>query len=85
MSKRFGGAICIPSTCSSELARTLMYHIFNETDLILAEDYNQNNYCQSSDSDVNRTIDYFIRYEATTTNFPFTILSLLKQVFFTIL
>lgn len=46
--RRFGGAVCIPSICSaSETVPQLIKKIFKGTNLVLAEDYQQEDFCQS--------------------------------------
>lgn len=54
---RFGGAICIPESCSVDMIRLLMEQIFNGTDLEMATDYDQKNYCQVNDSKKFENID----------------------------
>lgn len=44
--RRFGAAICIPSICKTEIIPQLMKQIFQDTNFILAEDYNQEDFCQ---------------------------------------
>jgi Nose resistant-to-fluoxetine protein, N-terminal domain len=48
LDKRFGGAICIPSTCSVEVIPVLMSKVFNSTDFRLAMDYNQRDFCKTA-------------------------------------
>lgn len=46
--RRFGGAICIPASCPPEIVRALMTGMFDGTNFKLASDYNQSDYCKSS-------------------------------------
>jgi Nose resistant-to-fluoxetine protein, N-terminal domain len=47
MDKRFGGAICIPSTCPVEVIPVLMSKVFNATDFRLVTDYKQRDFCRT--------------------------------------
>lgn len=44
---RFGGAVCVPSSCPPEIVGNLMKAFFEDSDLILATDYNQKDYCKN--------------------------------------
>jgi hypothetical protein len=59
--KRFGGAVCIPASCSSDIIPSLMKQIFNGTDLQLATDYQQEHYCQIREHKNMKIVDYFAR------------------------
>ncbi|KAG5675344.1 hypothetical protein PVAND_005254 [Polypedilum vanderplanki] len=48
MDRKFGGAICIPQSCTVENVRQIMKEVFNETDFVQTEDYDQKNYCQKT-------------------------------------
>jgi Nose resistant-to-fluoxetine protein, N-terminal domain len=48
MDKRFGGAICIPLSCSPEAIPALMSEILKETEFQLSTDYNQRDFCKIS-------------------------------------
>lgn len=44
---RFGGAVCIPSTCNSNiLVPKMMKVILNGTDYVMSDDYIQEDFCQ---------------------------------------
>lgn len=45
---RFSGAICIPSTCSPNFIEAIVKEIFYGTDLVLAADYNQTDFCKTA-------------------------------------
>jgi hypothetical protein len=59
LDERFGGAICIPASCSSKIIPALMQQIFNGTDLVMVRDYDQEAYCQIQENKKLQTIDYF--------------------------
>lgn len=44
---RFSGAICIPSTCSPKFIENIASEIFDGTDLVLASDYDQSDFCKT--------------------------------------
>lgn len=46
MQERFGGAVCTPSSCTSEVLKVISEELFNGTDLVLATDYDQNDFCK---------------------------------------
>lgn len=48
--KRYGGAVCLPLSCEPEIARNLMSKIFEGTKLSVAKDYNQNEYCRTTET-----------------------------------
>jgi hypothetical protein len=49
--QRFGGAICIPSICTEiDFIPRLMKKLFDGTNFIYADDYDQNNFCQVKNS-----------------------------------
>lgn len=45
---RAGGTLCIPLTCPASVVAKLMQQTFNETNLTLATDYNQEEVCKSN-------------------------------------
>lgn len=47
LDQSFGGAVCIPSTCSSTTARQLMKNMLNRTSYKVVDDYDQNMYCKT--------------------------------------
>lgn len=53
LNTRFGGAACVPSSCSSEIVKNLVEEIFSGTDLVLASDYNQTNFCKNANQHKN--------------------------------
>lgn len=55
LNTRFGGAACLPSSCSPDILRKLVEEIFEGTDLILASDYNQRNFCKNANRHENST------------------------------
>lgn len=57
LSQRFSGAVCIPSSCSSSTVAMLMKHIFNGTDLRVAQDYQQSDFCQTRSTKKFQAID----------------------------
>ncbi|XP_070497971.1 uncharacterized protein [Chironomus tepperi] len=47
LDSRFGGAVCIPSTCNpNTLVPQLMEHILNGTKYVMSTDYDQDEFCQ---------------------------------------
>lgn len=60
---RFGGAVCIPAACSADFVPSLMKQIFNGSGLVLATDYDQNDYCQSRDVKEYKAIDHVAKSE----------------------
>lgn len=48
LDERFGGAICIPASCSYETVKLIMEDVFHNTDLMLATDYDQKDFCKTS-------------------------------------
>ena len=47
LDSRFGGAVCIPSTCNPKtLIPQLMEQILNGTNYVMSTDYNQDEFCQ---------------------------------------
>ncbi|KAG5682584.1 hypothetical protein PVAND_011929 [Polypedilum vanderplanki] len=48
LSTRFGGAICLPDSCSSDDIKIIMKNYFDKSGLLKADDYNQNKYCKTS-------------------------------------
>jgi hypothetical protein len=60
LDERFGGAICIPATCSSKIVPALMQQIFNGTDLVIARDYDQEAYCQIRENKMFSLADFAI-------------------------
>lgn len=49
LNKRFGGAICIPESCTPEDVKDIMEMMFDGSDLTYATDYDQSYYCQLSE------------------------------------
>ena len=47
--ERFGGAICVPSSCSAGDIQELMEVLFKDEDLAYAADYDQNHFCVKSE------------------------------------
>ena len=47
--KTFGGAVCVPDSCTVEDIRRLMSDIFDGSDYVQVTDYDQNMFCQKSD------------------------------------
>lgn len=47
LDQSFGGAVCIPSTCSSTTAHQLAKNMLNRTNYEVVDDYDQNNYCKT--------------------------------------
>lgn len=45
--KKFGGAICLPASCSPQMIRNFVQEIFEGTGLVLSDDYNQSDYCKN--------------------------------------
>jgi hypothetical protein len=56
----FGGAICIPSVCSSDAIETITNQLFNKTSLSLTTDYNQEEFCQEQKSINANYADYIV-------------------------
>lgn len=47
---RFGGAVCLPSTCSDDIVSLIVKKFLNGSDYELSSDYNQRDYCKTSTS-----------------------------------
>jgi hypothetical protein len=45
LSNRFGGAICLPSSCSGDDAEELVDAMFDGSDFMLTRDYDQSKFC----------------------------------------
>ncbi|CAG9811485.1 unnamed protein product [Chironomus riparius] len=48
LDERFGGAVCLPESCESDDVKKIMMKLFSGSDLELAEDYSQADYCKKS-------------------------------------
>lgn len=48
LDSRFGGAVCLPSTCSDDVVSVIVRRFLNVTDYELATDYNQRDFCKTS-------------------------------------
>ena len=48
LDSRFGGAICLPAVCKPDTVKTILYFLLNGSDYNVADDYEQANYCKTS-------------------------------------
>jgi hypothetical protein len=48
MNERFGGAICVPDSCTAENVRDLMKVVLSDSDYEQTDDYEQSRFCQSN-------------------------------------
>jgi hypothetical protein len=46
INERFGGAICIPDSCTAENVRELMSSVLAGSDFVQSSDYDQGDHCQ---------------------------------------
>lgn len=60
ISTRFGGAVCVPSSCPPETVRDLMTEFFNGSDYTISTDYNQSEYCKKSEPNRKTPTVYFV-------------------------
>lgn len=57
MDKRFGGAVCVPASCSAEMIGPLMNDIFKGKDLKISLEYDQEDFCQTREEKSFKVID----------------------------
>lgn len=57
MDMRFGGAVCVPASCSTEMISQLMVEIFKGKNLTLSTDYEQEDFCQTRESKPLKVVD----------------------------
>ena len=48
LSERIGGAICLPAACKPKTVKKFLQYLLDENDFKVAEDYNQADYCKTS-------------------------------------
>jgi hypothetical protein len=48
MNERFGGAICVPDSCTASDVRNLMKVVLSDSDYEQTDDYEQSRFCQSN-------------------------------------
>ena len=48
LSERLGGAVCLPAACKPTTVKKFLQYLLDESDFKVAEDYNQADYCKSS-------------------------------------
>ena len=48
LNERFCGAICLPAACKPETVKTILYFLLEGSDFNIAEDYEQADYCKTS-------------------------------------
>jgi hypothetical protein len=52
LNERFGGAVCLPSSCTVEDIDDVMVAVFNGSDFMLTRDYDQSQFCHDHSSDM---------------------------------
>ncbi|KAG5680046.1 hypothetical protein PVAND_009577 [Polypedilum vanderplanki] len=58
LDNRFGGAICIPSSCRVQNVKDIMKEVFNGSDFVQTNDYDQTEFCEQTE--INPKIDSFL-------------------------
>lgn len=60
MDESFGGAVCIPNVCNDNIVKAIAKKLFNGTSFSIADDYNQDDFCQVQESIDFNYSDYLI-------------------------
>jgi hypothetical protein len=58
--RRLGGAVCIPEVCPAEVSRQILKNLMIESDLDVAEDYDQSKYCKPSVASTSTSKLFFV-------------------------
>lgn len=50
LNSRFGGAVCLPLSCASNIVQHLLIDLLNGSDYRLSSDYDEKNYCKATET-----------------------------------